>query len=93
MAKRYIDADKLKEYFYCYGAITVYGDAIPAILSRIDMQPTADVVEVRHGEWIKYDRYSHIYDCSCCKNHICGKPTPYCEMCGAKMDGERKAEG
>lgn len=58
--------------------------------------PTADVVEVRHGEW----KQGVPYVCS-----ICGKPapdekntseryscwtSPYCPHCGAKMDGERR---
>ena len=64
--------------------------------SAIANLPTADVVEVKHGEW----RQGVPYVCS-----ICGKPapdekntseryscwtSPYCPHCGAKMDGERR---
>ena len=69
--KRYIDADKFIEWLdvghlrspseicYCEGDVK----------TMIDMQPTADVVEVRHGEW--KDRYenkyaNHLYECSLC---------------------------
>ena len=63
----------------------------------IENQPTADVVEVRHGYWD---------DCEC---SVCGKmhpslyldeweleyrikETPYCPNCGAKMDGKGEGE-
>ena len=66
------------------------------ILKVLEETPTADVVEVRHGEWIN----------KCCS--VCGEKQPYtargnvfattfyqfktkyCPHCGAKMDGERK---
>ena len=59
--------------------------------------PTADVVEVVHGEWIDKPtgRYCHIGSyCSVCgkKSGICGigsnRHKPYCPNCGAKMDGK-----
>ena len=48
---RYIDADRLllvlqKNFGHTGGADTVK--------QLIDKQPTADVVEVKHGEWIKH---------------------------------------
>lgn len=60
-------------------------------IALIKNQPTADVAEVKHGEWL------HLCgDEWCCTN--CGevittegsweKPTKkYCNECGAKMDG------
>ena len=59
--------------------------------------PTADVVEVKHGEWIYRD--SDIgwkcYECSSCNTiHTFYDEDPlsnYCSHCGAKMDGRRDA--
>lgn len=66
------------------------------IIDRLKVAPTADVVEVRYGEW---------KGCEC---SVCGKvsptvhldveneykirKTPYCPNCGAKMDGKDGAE-
>ena len=67
-------------------------------------QPAADVVEVRHGKWIKgrkeklyyNDDMSGFYDfpvtCSVCKFDITDEgfyETDFCPNCGAKMDGEK----
>lgn len=58
--------------------------------------PTADVASVKHGQWIKYAKYSFgtMYDCSICSTRILddGHSWHYCPNCGAKMDGERKDE-
>jgi DNA-directed RNA polymerase subunit RPC12/RpoP len=62
---------------------------------RVLMQaPTADVVEVKHGEWIWLE--GNLYECSECPNKTevdekMNQPSyAYCPYCGAKMDGERK---
>ena len=69
-------------------------------VKRVLMQaPTADVVEVRHGEWIteRENGTSREDKCSCC-NHVFFffKPplfdvgrNPFCPHCGAKMYGGR----
>lgn len=52
---------------------------------------TADVVEVRHGEYIQKGAW-HL-ECSVCGHilaHI-GEAKNYCPHCGAKMDGRRDA--
>ena len=62
---RYIDADKAID------ALTGW-DTDPTdeeIKWTIDKIPTADVAEVKHGEWVdkynnKYD--NHLYECSVC---------------------------
>ena len=91
---RYIDADEL---------LTRLPEDLPykASVKRVLIQaPTADVVEVKHGEWredTEYydDGYSecNIRKVFCCS--ICGRTEkrkePYCN-CGAKMNAERKAE-
>ena len=87
---RYIDADVLiddlihNRSFY------------PALVSSaIKNTPTADVVEVRHGEWKKKsvgNLVTHM-QCSICGDYeaIRYQHMNYCPNCGAKMDGERKA--
>jgi len=63
-------------------------------------KPTADVAEVKHGEWIakasthiskrgrliNYDRYK----CSACGVWNGRHKPDFCPHCGAKMDGERE---
>ena len=56
-----------------------------------------DVVEVRHGYWVHnedHSAYESEYFCSVCladgASDIRGEH--YCYNCGAKMDGERKAD-
>ena len=41
------------------------------------------------GEWIKDEesKFEHRYHCSVCNFYLIGKPTKYCEDCGAKMKG------
>ena len=97
---RYIDADVLiddlihNRSFY------------PAMVSAaIKNTPTADVVEVRHGEWRNRDlagiSIRGYMVCSCCNVMIptcddfryCLPRLYFCPKCGAKMDGERKEDG
>lgn len=70
-------------------------------LFHLKTMPTADVVEVKHGEWIEKDDSwgGVLYTCSVCDcdwTTIDGTPFEnnmrYCPECGAKMDGERRAE-
>ena len=87
---RYIDADKFiselrigqtrSPFQICYTEFDVK--------VMIDMQPTVDVVEVKHGEY-KTKGAWHI-ECSVCGHtlvHIC-EAQNYCPNCGAKMDRE-----
>ena len=71
-------------------------------IADVDILPTADVVEVKHGYWIDKPtgRYCHIGSyCSVCqeKSGIGGiesnRHKPYCPNCGAKMDGTPKERG
>lgn len=60
----------------------------------------ADVVEVRHGEWIPItDEPTPLRECAILSGYECSEcgryekeKQPYCH-CGAKMDGERKDSG
>lgn len=92
---RYIDADKLEYITWSlYNGHDMYGKTLfieREIVSKqiVDAMPTADVVEVRHGEWIRYPHGSGIH-CSLCRHKRRYKDAndAYCPNCGAKMDGE-----
>ena len=73
------------------------------IHAALEATPTADVEEVRHGNWIHSvkvldEKHSyHRFKCSLC-GRVTARPfetdiedLPYCH-CGAKMDGERREE-
>lgn len=92
---RYIDAERLINEISGNGGVFVYGvKVVAAMVSRINAQPTADVVEVKHGKWLKNNT-----ECSVCKalnptmylNEYDLKykalPLPHCPICCAKMDG------
>jgi hypothetical protein len=51
-------------------------------------QPSADVKKVKHATWIKYPC---VYVCSNC-NHMDDNKSPYCCICGAKMDLKESEE-
>ena len=102
---RYIDVEKLKEELdnfistsqtyteYDYG----YDDCLAAIQDTLADIPTADVAEVKHGEWTKDD--SDGCFCSFCgwytdydydyvtNNGLGNDDFIYCSHCGARMDG------
>ena len=102
--RRYIDADKVMEEIQRIGGHNLCEWHTIGVKALIDRQPTADVVEVRHGEWIgtEYDGYADgnpVYDkweCSKCHEEYCYEGEPplynYCPNCGAKMDGERRED-
>lgn len=106
----YIEREKARELIINFGKGAIEDgmktlgpvDDIILLSSGVDLIPTADVVEVRHGEWVK-DRAT--IKCSCCgfgmfqdgyffMDGECfstnnDKYTPnYCPECGAKMDGK-----
>lgn len=68
----------LKEYISC----------IDAVMEAIDKQPTADVQEVKHGEWKNQEPGYRVADfmCSVCHSES-DKLFDYCPDCGARMDG------
>lgn len=92
---RYIDADRLINGIrqaVCTTCAIDYnkekcrcdtGDCI----CYIEDCPTADVQEVKHGRWIKWD--DNVVMCSECgklEKRLPALSYPYCH-CGAKMDG------
>ena len=67
----------------------------------IKRQPTADVAEVKHGEWIdgrctncnyKTDIEQIGFKCWGDGVHVKYKETNFCPNCGAKMDGKEQAK-
>lgn len=89
MAK-YIDADKMREEWLENGENEYVYDT-NSVLDSIDAQPTADVVEVKRGEWKR--KGQDIY-CSVCGNESAYNPfgaskfSDYCPNCGADMRSE-----
>lgn len=82
------------------GKGVAYGTALGLKMAKsfVETLPAADVVEVRHGEWIVH---THHYECSNCGfeyetdvfaedyNPITDFYLHFCSVCGAKMkDGE-----
>ena len=94
---RYIDAERLKRTFA--SGIRVYDGMckVDDVMHNIDNEPTADVQEVKHGEWLveamtqtplshAYIRKQIFYICPYCNKEYRQKMN-YCGNCGAKMDG------
>ena len=91
---RYIDVENIK-----LKGISVFDQNLEMLIPLSDvrkslqMTPTADVQEVRHGRWISNDLggYKWAYYCSEC-GWVDGYPFndrhKYCPNCGAKMDLE-----
>ena len=84
---RYIDADKLLKKFSPY----------TKEWSEVYLSPTADVVEVKHGEWHLLDDCANegVY-CSVCHKKVYRKDyanqklkSKFCPNCGANMRGEK----
>ena len=84
---RYIDADAVLKHFD--SAEQIGFGIIETQLAKelIQDAPTADVVEVVHGEW-KLNNLNgfKIYDCSNCGIHMEARWN-YCPHCGADMRG------
>lgn len=73
----------------------VYG--VESVLEYAECLPTADVVEVKHGEWIEetyIDEKRSDFKCSVCEFDDTFYRNlmsfyKYCPYCGAKMDGKK----
>ena len=98
--KEYIERAALKRELAPYEE-NDFSQQMDVILAIVDAQPTADVVEVRHGRWMTTDAYPHHLYCSVCyktyaKNakwvNELDLPTNYCPNCGARMDKEDEHE-
>lgn len=85
---RYIDAERLKRTFA--SGIRVYDGMckIADVMHNIENEPTADVAEVKHGEWKLHPDGSGT--CSCCNRTQkfvwdYDNAQNFCGHCGAKM--------
>lgn len=94
MAKRYIDADALLEKRWDVPFETKDAYYVQVVdVADIENAPTADVVEVKHGEWL-HENGEMV--CSVCGEEALMDEvyyeSPYCPDCGAKMDGKSNSE-
>ncbi len=86
---RYIDADLLVENICKIEDLRTL--STKTIGEAISNTPTADVVEVKHGEWKDVCRLFYGirtftgFGCTSCNKRSEWKST-YCPYCGAKMD-------
>lgn len=66
-------------------------DDFDAYNVKVSLQaiPAADVSEVRHGWWERTEGnpYPNCSECGC--ESLSRADRPYCQFCGAKMDGGR----
>lgn len=101
---RYIDADNIK-----LKGISVFDQNLEILIPLSDvrkslqMTPTADVQEIRHGHWfiLEYE-YFTCSECGYYQPNGCdstkeakeklaeGKVPKYCSECGARMDGDEE---
>ena len=92
--KEYIEREALIRDARQNKAIGLCMDDIVDVQRLIYDQPTADVAEVRHGEWEFHDTDENdmvIVKCSACGRKQYGGSN-YCPNCGAKMDGKGEGE-
>lgn len=85
-----------KEYIARNDALEIVkrtsGDYVAAF-SMIKKLPSANMNEVKHGEWKPVERlweYSHQWQCTKCGNPVLTDRYLYCPYCGAKMDGKER---
>ena len=98
----YIERESLYEKAYWHGehpdVDNPFPDGVDAIdIKDVDAIPAADVVPVRHGQWIETPRLYYgakQYECSLCysdtfwNKHCITEKYPHCPNCGCKMDLE-----
>ena len=101
----YIDRAALKQELAPYEE-NDFSQQMDVILAIVDAQPTADVVEVRHGHWIDLNAENStgpLFKCSECSHlhnpnrndldleRVELNPL-YCDACGARMGKEDEHE-
>ena len=85
--QNHYDKENGNEHFIC---------GIETVIEYAENLPAADVVEVKHAEWVHSNRGFNVqgdYECSNChspsgiKLFYNGDKYTYCPDCGARMDG------
>lgn len=76
--KEYIERAALKRELAPYEE-NDFSQQMDVILAIVDAQPTADVVEVRHGRWVDENKNPIPWD-EC--NSKCPSHSAYCSECG-----------
>lgn len=100
MAKEYIERDKAYELARTSNYYSDFHKSMADLTSLkelLDDTPAADVVEVRHGEWLPDIDREYDYHCSLCRGSA-GKGDygnydvlyDFCPNCGAKMTEKGK---
>ena len=92
MAK-YYKADTLIEFVKKYTPHIDGETTLQCVITAIENAPTADVEEVKHGEWelskfVYGENMTEIpleYTCSLCGKGVYFTKTKYCSNCGAKL--------
>ena len=95
--KEYIERAALKRELAPYEE-NDFSQQMDVILAIVDAQPTADVVEVRHGRWGEYESFPltpslNGHPCSECGMRFSTSAIPvmkYCPNCGARMEKEEE---
>lgn len=66
----------------------INGDLEKTITAVYESAPAADVVEVRHCRWERTggNPYPSCSECGC--ESLSRADRPYCQFCGARMDGD-----
>lgn len=95
------DALNYEQCEICDNIISCSSCSIDDLFKAIKHIPAADVVEVRHGEWIEWRPNitaicltgdTVLYACSKCTAKYTSVSN-YCPECGAKMDGGGDGNG
>lgn len=86
----YIEREKLLEELEKIPAHFDSGDiryGIEIAIGQTKKQPTADVTEVKCGEWKCLEQEIGLFKCSLCNHRILRVKSNFCPNCGARMGG------
>ena len=90
MTDKFISADKLIDELqerHQLVAGTVRAIVYGSVIATVRNFPPADVVEVKHAEWIHIDETLGFYECSEC-GFVYEEDYDFCPHCGCRMIGD-----